>query len=63
MHYMNCKKFQNYKMQCIMGSEWTNHVLVPLNVPNPPNTLTLQLHDQLQEMEILLRMYVLAINF
>jgi hypothetical protein len=38
-------------------------VLVPLNIPNPPNTLTLQLHDQLQEMEILLRMYVWATNF
>jgi hypothetical protein len=46
-----------------MGLEWTNHVLVPLNTPNPPNTLTLQLHDQLQEMEILSRMYVWAANF
>lgn len=63
MDYMNCKKLQYYKMQCIMGLEWTNHVLVPLNTPNPPNTLTLQLHDQLQEMEVLLRMYVWAANF
>jgi hypothetical protein len=62
MHYMNCKKLQYYKMQCIMGLEWTNHVLVPLNIPNPPNILTLQLHDQLQKMEIILRMCVWAAN-
>jgi hypothetical protein len=60
---MNYKKLQYYKLQCIMGLEWTNHVLVPLNTPNPPNTLSLQLHDKLQEMEILLGMYVWATNF